>query len=91
MTLWLDEMTVESYLVSELDVTARTEVSHSGDRSTITVIYQDDTITLSQFDLNDIQSYLSAIGDCDPELSITTEGGNLAIQVTADSDGFRDE
>lgn len=91
MTLWLDETTVRQYFVSPLDATARTEVSHAQERTTISVIYTTQTVTFSTFDLSSVSEYLKALGDCDPELSFTTDERHPTLQLTADTDAYRDE
>lgn len=91
MTLWLDEITVRQYFVSPLDTTARTEVSHTGARTTISVIYNTQAVTFSTFDLSSVHEYLNALGDCNPELTFTTENRYPTLQLTADEDAYRDE
>ena len=90
MTIWMDKMTVEEELINQFDSNATIITNETdGDRHKMTIEYTE-TITIDEFNLGRIDSFLSAISDGNPEIQFDSHNNNLQLTLIADESVYRE-
>lgn len=91
MTIWLDGFSIQEQFITSIDANAEiTQNKQKGNRRKITVTYES-SVTLDEIELNNLNRFLSAIGDGDPELELRAEDNYVTLSIIADEDVYRNE
>lgn len=84
MTIWMEETTIEQYIVNPTGATASTRFECGENRCTAHIEFIED-LQLNQLGLDNWNDLLSCISDGSPELSISAKSGTILVSVTADT------
>lgn len=91
MTIWLEEITVQQELIDFIGAEGTiTDNYEQNERRTIQITYSEE-VEIDKFDLDNISSFLSSIGDGNPEISISANNSAVILEITADEKVYRNE